>query len=252
MSAQNIGVCWGTFDPPTLAHFNIMLSAISQGRLDKLIVVVNDNTGPKHYHTPGVERAAMIRKMLWDNHHQRPIEIMQHTPIEIIVQNDAYKVDDKLVQELNPDAQIIPIVGQDSFITGAKYCKAYDKVIVAPRGENEESSLLSTIEEHDLTNIHLLDLSSRFLTVSSTAVRDEVKRVHDMDRRTHEAKQPQIKHLVSSSTASYINTHYFFKDDFHAQHHLAAKKIQRTWRKHKNSSDSVMRNESENIRQNKH
>jgi len=237
MAKQKIGLYWGTFDPPTKAHFNIMLNAIKQGKLDKLIIVVNDLSGPKHYHTPGKDRAAMIRKMLWDNNHQQPIAIMQDTPIEIIVQTDNYKVDDKLVAKMNEDAWVVPVVGQDSFVASAKYCTKYEEVIVAPRGENEDENLKKTIKEHNLTNIRILSLESELLTVSSTKVRGEVSRAHEAGKTEHGNKEPQIDHLVTPSTASYIRNHYFFKDNFHAEHHHAARVIQQAWRKHKKASD---------------
>lgn len=227
MARSKIGVYWGTFDPPTQAHFNIMQNAIIQGKLDKLIVVINDNTGPKHYYTPGYDRATMIRKMLWNSDTKSPIELMKKNHIEIIVQTDDYKVDTKLIEKMNKDAWVVPVVGQDSFVSSAKYCKAYEEVIVAPRGEDKEE-LVRTMKEHDLHNIRVLELGSTFLTVSSTEVRSIVN-------KTPDSMDPKIADLVAPSTARYIRDNYFFKNKYHAEHHRAALLIQKTWHHHQST-----------------
>lgn len=219
MGRSKVGLYWGTFDPPTLAHFNIMQNAITQGNLDKLVIVINDNTGPKHYHTPGKDRAAMIRKMLLND-----AELLKKAPIEIIVQTDSYKVDSQLIATMNEGALVVPIVGQDSLVSSAKYCKHYEEVIVAPRGENETEQLTQTIEEHQLNNIRILNLGTEFLTVSSTQVRAIVG-------QTPNDEEPQINNLVTPSTSAYIRSHYFFKDNYHAEHHRAALTIQNAWRR---------------------
>ncbi len=224
MARSKIGLYWGTFDPPTVTHFNIMKNAITQGNLDKLVIVINDNTGPKHYHTPGKNRAAMIRKMFWDSDKQQPIALMKQTPIEIIVQTDNYKIDSQLIEKMNGNTCIVPIVGQDSFITSTKYCKNHEEVIVAPRGENEADQLTKAIAEHQLNNIRILELGNEFLTVSSTLVRSKVCNMPNDE-------EPQIASLVTPSTANYIRSHYFFKDGYHAEHHDAALTLQKAWRK---------------------
>jgi cytidyltransferase-like protein len=225
---SKIGLYWGTFDPPTLAHLNVMLTAIEQGDLDRLIVVVNDNSGPKHYHTPGVSRAQMIIKMLLEHANNQTIK---KVPIEIMVQNDHFKIDEKLIGKLHPGSTVVPVVGQDSFVSSAKYCSKYHEVIVAPRDHNESELLKKTILEHNLNNIRVLTLDSKYLTMSSTQVRNEINHAHETSKQSSTPIEPRISNMVSQSTSRYIRDHYFFKDGYHAEHHSAAKIIQPHWRK---------------------
>lgn len=206
---KNVGIYWGTFDPPTLAHLNIMLQAIEQGELDKLVVVINNKSGYKHYHTPGVDRLIMIRQML--------LHSVAAEQINIVIQNDTQKYGVEEISQIFEDDRIIPVVGQDSFEKFAAYCKQYSEVIVAPRGDKESLTLQNTIHEHELDNIRVLNLGRKYLEVSSSRVREEVN--------AHES--PAISSLVTSNTGHYIEDHRFFKEDFHAEHHSAARTIQR-------------------------
>ncbi|KTD65706.1 nicotinate-nicotinamide nucleotide adenylyltransferase [Legionella spiritensis] len=231
MPTGKIGLYWGTFDPPTRAHLNIMINAITQGALNKLVIVVNNNTGEKHYHTPGEDRAAMIRGMLKG--------LRLDADVEIMIQTDKRLVNDKLIAALNDGAQVVPVVGQDSFEKAAGYCRHYKEVIVAPRGEREEKKLQQIMAIHQLTNITILAMEARYLTVSSTTVRQQIDRAHEAGKTGSDHREPEIAHLVTPGTASYIQTRFFYREGFYAEHHRAAKVIQRAWRQHGKAEERI-------------
>ncbi|MFH1619695.1 MAG: hypothetical protein ABIG11_07290, partial [bacterium] len=61
--AGNVGVFGGSFDPPTLAHKEIIETAIDKYNLRKLYLLLNLG-GQKNYKASASEREAMLRLML--------------------------------------------------------------------------------------------------------------------------------------------------------------------------------------------
>jgi cytidyltransferase-like protein len=217
-----VGVYWGTFDPPTLAHGNIVKTAFKQLKLTKLIIVINNNskTG-KTYTIPIDERKKMFREMLCAEYKNE--ECIKH--FAVFSQTDNFDFSYSKIKELSIYQKIIAIVGQDSFDAYKKYISAYDMVAIMPRG-NQHDLLDAEIQKLGLTNIVILKTDKSFLGVSSTKVREAVKN-NDIDYLTN-ASAPRVKKSIL--------TRGFFKPGYHggqytAVHHRSAEIIQRVWRR---------------------
>ena len=99
-----IGIYSGTFDPPTLAHNNIIRSAIKHLNLDKLYIFVNKN-GEKNYKCSARQRVEMLECMLND---------IQDKVI-IIDQCSDKKYQDYLMLKKCIHQPVINITGYDSY-----------------------------------------------------------------------------------------------------------------------------------------
>lgn len=208
---KSIGIYWGTFDPPTLAHANIIETSIEQFNLSKIIVVINDDTKTgKTYKSPGKMRLAMLLSMISDS---------QKDKISIVRQTDNFSVSYKDVKSIYADEYIFAIVGQDSFEKYGKYCADYDQVIVAPR-DGTTAELQRKIDSFNLKNAVILNTDKRFLNTSSTMVRDAVNAKQNDVVITHTA--PSIQ--------QYIQNHGLFSGNYTAGHYQSAVLIQRCWR----------------------
>jgi nicotinic acid mononucleotide adenylyltransferase len=256
----SMGIYWGTFDPPTLAHGNIIETAIRELKLSKLIVAINDhdandekdkqrrnaaksnkddnkkqdhketkdkeNKKPsgKIFKTPGVDRARMLRSMLSEPA-KKHLTIARQTG-EFSVAYESFKKD-------YPDLKIHIIVGQDSFEDylkyGATFAK-YDHIVIVPRGENN-NKLKKEIETAGLTNTTILNIDPQFLNTSSTIVRSAVDKKQDdvLSKHIH----PSVKSYIQQH--SYFKESFFtFKDNLNKKHHTSAITIQhayRNWKK---------------------
>ena len=211
-----IGIYWGTFDPPTLAHADIIAKSIAQFKLSKLIVVVNDNsTTGKTYKIPGKVRANMIRRMFY----QSPLK----GSIVVLCQTDKFSLTYAKVKEIY-SRKVYSIVGQDSFEYYGKKCAGYDQVIVVPRGNNHQK-LQEKIAEYQLTNISVLTTDPKFLHVSSTLVRESVGAASDQ-------KQNAFITYTHPKVKEFIYRYGFLTGNYNtAQHHVAANTIQHAWKK---------------------
>lgn len=78
IGSQNYGIYWGTFDPPTRAHQQVILQAFSTG-IDRLFVVVN-NHGHKKYTASIEDRVAMLKLILPPKY-----------PITVLIQDVTHK-----------------------------------------------------------------------------------------------------------------------------------------------------------------
>src|SRR5207249_3929716 len=136
------GIYWGTFDPPTLAHGQIIEKSLNDLKLDKIIVVVNDNkkTG-KNYKSTGKDRFVMLKSMMSS-------AISAYTTI--ISQTDIFSFSYELLKKTFPNKQIYSIIGQDSFDEyhskyGPACFKTYDNIVVVPR-ETQDEKLANKIK----------------------------------------------------------------------------------------------------------
>ncbi len=213
-----VGIYWGTFDPPTLAHGNIVNTAFTQLKLSKLLVVINNNskTG-KNYVIPANKRKAMFRQMLASEKYK--------DSVSVFAQTNFFDFSYEKMKELLPNKKIVAIVGQDSFEAYKKYLGAYEKVAVMPRGD-QHALLQAEIKKLGLTNTDILKVDSQLLDISSTKIREAVKK-QDMNYLAS-AAAPCVKKS--------IETHGFFKEgylkrSYTAIHHTSAEVIQRAWRK---------------------
>jgi len=102
-----MGIYWGTFDPPTLAHGNIIEKSMHDLKLSKLIIVINDNNATgKNYKSPGKDRIHMLKSMISAAARDRLI---------ILRQTDFFSFSYENIKKIYPDKNIAAIVGEDSF-----------------------------------------------------------------------------------------------------------------------------------------
>lgn len=208
---QNVGIFWGTFDPATLAHKEVIEQAIIHLNLNRLIVVINDNNATgKLYKIPGRDRAIILRSLFVKS------PIKQY--VVIVRQTDVFTFSHNKIQEIYNCSRIHSIVGQDSFEQYGAKCTSYGSVFVVPRG-NESKLIRKKITDLKLSNVQVLQIDEKFLHTSSTMVRKTIE-------------QKEVTPLLPSihpSTSLYIIKHGFLKTNYTAKHHSAAKLIQRQW-----------------------
>ncbi|MBS0655670.1 MAG: adenylyltransferase/cytidyltransferase family protein [Verrucomicrobia bacterium] len=148
------GVYWGAFDPPTVAHQEIISIALKELKLKKLIVVVN-NHKYKNYRDSLERRLDLMRK------------VISGTDVELLWQDDEQKVDYAFLRS-RIQGPICSIAGYDAYRSWIQHSspeerKRYDAIAVIPRGD--ETPLL-----YD-ENAFLLPIKEEYRHVSSTKVR---------------------------------------------------------------------------------
>jgi|SRR5688572_4314434 len=219
-ASKAVGIYWGTFDPPTLAHRTVIENSVSQLKLSELIVVVNDNkkTG-KTYQSPASHRMKMLRCVL-------PAAIQNQ--VRIKRQTDSNELSYKRYKESSPDKTVYCIAGQDSlekFLMskdGAFKAKDYDHIVVVPRGDTA-ALFEKKIAEMKIPNVSLLKIDSQYLSISST----------DARKAAQEGKQDILANHLDQRVAHYTQTYGFFKSGYTAKHHRAAHIIQCAYRNYK-------------------
>ena len=169
--STSVGIYWGTFDPATLAHLNIALTAMQKCNLSKLIIVINDNTATgKKYHTSGETREALWNAML-DN---ISIPANWRNRIDIVCQTDAKPFSYQTAKKQHSEQPLLAIVGQDSFEGFKKYKSSfgsYDHILVVPRGDRE-TLLQRDIDQLQVNNVSILPTDDAYVAISSTRARD--------------------------------------------------------------------------------
>lgn len=159
-----VGVYWGAFDPPTIAHEAIISAAKDIIRLEKIIVVVN-NHHYKNYTYPLETRLEMMRKIL---------DSKGLTNAELLWQDDQQKIDYTTLRNMT-DAPICAIAGYDAYLSWINHSSIeerclYESIAVIPRGG--ETPLL-----YD-ANAFLVTIGEDYQYVSSTKVREAATKVN--------------------------------------------------------------------------
>ena len=177
MSKETQGIYWGTFDPPTLAHLNIIVESLKQFHFSTLFVIINDNshTG-KTYQSTGNERAMMFKNMLIEYAKEMNFSDVWMSHIQIICQTDANDFSYQKAKQAHPGKRIYAIVGQDSFDKFKQYKESlysYDHILIAPRGRESEH-LSEEIATFGLPNISILKIDRSCLEISSTNAREAI------------------------------------------------------------------------------
>jgi len=152
-----IGVYWGAFDPPTVAHIAIINEALKQIPLKKLIVVVNNHQYKKYVY-PLQDRIKLVEQMLGLHDRER---------IEIMWQDETTKLDyDSIKKKVN--GPLCAIAGYDAYQAWVAHSTheerlKYDSIAVVPRGDE-----LPKLFDH---NAFLLPIAAEYKYVSSSKKR---------------------------------------------------------------------------------
>ncbi len=157
-----MGIYWGAFDPPTVAHQAIIETSIKHIPLKKLFVVVN-NQSYKNYTHLLHERMALIEEML-----EEILDLEDRKNVEILFQTDEDKINYRAIR-LMVSEPLCAVAGYDSYkawiASSAPEERAlYDAIAVVPRGDDDP--LL-----YD-ANAFLLPISEEYKYVSSSKIRE--------------------------------------------------------------------------------
>ena len=178
---KTCGVYWGTFDPPTRAHQQIIMQAFSTG-IDQLFVIIN-NHGHKQYAASIEHRIAMLTMIL-------PPEY----PITILVQ-DATRT--WSMQELRDTFGESPTVGWHLFsgqenlaYWNPKNGTAQDTVFIIPR-EHAAPIIPDCVT--------VLSIPENCKAISSSAIRLYIKN-----------KGTEWQSMVPEAVATFIKEHQLY------------------------------------------
>ena len=152
-----IGVYWGAFDPPTVAHLAIICAALNEIPLKKIIVVVN-NHEYKKYTIPLKDRLNLVKKM------SKASGIKNY---ELCVQDEKQKIDYLELRTFIKEP-LCAVAGYDAYLEWMNHStlserKQYDAIAVIPRGSKDPVLFDS--------NAFLLRIKEEYKHVSSTGVR---------------------------------------------------------------------------------
>ena len=163
---KKIGFFGGCFNPPTIAHFEIVKSVLDRFKLDKLVIVPMGDKYPKRDLIPFEYRFEMLRKMF---EKKKNIEIsnMQVNQTKISYAKDSFDIIDKLYK----DDDKYFIMGLDNFAKINTWKDGENllfdrKVIVLGRNNYNLPNLLNN------KNIYYIDLNN---STSSSLVRKKIK-----------------------------------------------------------------------------
>lgn len=162
---SKIGFFGGSFNPPTLAHFEIVKSALKEVNLDKIVIVPMGDKYQKSGLIPFEHRYNMISRM-FENDPKVEISRMQANQKEVSYAIDSFE---KIDREYKDDERFF-IMGLDNFSNIDKW-KAKEKLVlnrnfIVFQRENYN------LDENISDNIKLINVNNG---TSSSLVRQKIK-----------------------------------------------------------------------------
>ncbi|MCB0368538.1 MAG: hypothetical protein KDD45_03620 [Bdellovibrionales bacterium] len=161
--AMSIGVYSGSFDPPTLAHYKIILEVIRKHTFENLFLYIN-RYGKKSYSANLTERKKML-ELMFSQHKNLISVVSQHKQDK--------RIDYRKIRGTNHNHILTLIIGEDSYLKRLglplEQQISADKVIVIPR-TSIFTDLQSTLQSNDEI-MFIPDIDG----VSSTKVRKHLK-----------------------------------------------------------------------------
>lgn len=158
-------IYWGYFDPPTLAHKEIIVQALNQLGIDKIIVVLNNPKDSDKNNSTDINQRFKMMDILLQDYKDKVI---------LVIQDEGQKADYHTVKK-HIDGKLYAVAGQDSYEKWAQYEKnltAYDKIIVVPRHVPDSKQPFSFFLP---PNIMVLKIEQDLYTCSSTKVRSHIQ-----------------------------------------------------------------------------
>ena len=181
---KKIGFFGGSFNPPTLAHFEIVKSALKEGNLDKIVIVPMGDKYQKAGLIPFEDRYNMISKM-FENEPKVEISRMQANQQEVSYAIDSFEIIDK---EYKNDERYF-IMGLDNF-SRIDTWKSNEKLVLNRKFiifQRENYNVKNNFSE---TNVKFINVKN---STSSSLVRQKIKDKED------------IENLLSESVKEYID-----------------------------------------------
>ena len=187
---SRIGFFGGSFNPPTIAHLEIVKLAICEANLDKLVIVPMGDKYEKHELIPFKYRYEMLLKM-FENNEKVKISNIQENQMKKSYAIDTFKIIKKLYVE---DEKFF-IMGLDNFSNIANWKNSnellneYEYIVF---GRN---NIPIDIE---LEIVKFINISQN---VSSTEARFNIKNNKD------------VENILTKEVISYINKNGLYKGD---------------------------------------
>jgi nicotinate-nucleotide adenylyltransferase len=201
MHHDRIGLFGGTFDPPHLGHLILASEAQTQLELNRLLWILTPEPPHKQDQviTPVEDRLAMVQLAIADN------PAFELSRIELDRPGPHYTLDSiKLIAGQNPNAEIVPIIGEDSLRDLPTWHEPQQIVyachwIGVMRRPNDESNLEEL--ERELpgirSKIHYVD--APLLEIASREIRSRI------------ATGKSVRYYLPSAVYEYIEQHHLYQ-----------------------------------------
>jgi len=173
---NRIGLFGGTFDPPHLGHLILASEAQSQLELQRLLWILTPEPPHKQDHliTPIEHRLAMVELAIQDD------PAFELSRVELDRPGPHYTLDTiKLIAQQNPNADIVPIIGEDSLRDLPKWHQPRELVhachwIGVMRRPNDEPNLDELEQELPgiSSKIHYVD--APLMEIASSEIRNRI------------------------------------------------------------------------------
>lgn len=190
---MRIGIFGGSFDPPHIAHLRLCEEAMENLKLDKILFIpVNIPPHKQKVYSSALHRLNMTKLSVKGNRN------FVVSDIDIRRGGVSYTVD-TLMELREKGKEMFLIIGEDmlnQFDKWKDYQKIYEMVKIAVlRREGGEK----TQEKEKKIDIEYIKINNPLLNISSTMIRDLVK------------KNKSIRYLVTDKVEEYIKRHFLYK-----------------------------------------
>ncbi len=179
-------IYWGCFDPPTLAHRDIIVQTIQKKGVDAVIVVINSFKN-KTYQADISNRIKMLEMLLQDNREK----------VIYFIQDEDHKADYKQMKS-QIKGKLYAIVGQDSYEKWAQHesdFSEYDEIIIILRFV---PSSINPFTKPLAANISLMKIDQYLYDCSSAKVRTDL------------LTEERSSAFLSLNTLDYIKEHHLY------------------------------------------
>lgn len=197
---MKIGIYGGSFDPVHVGHVNAALTFKEELSLDKIIVI------PAYQppHKKGLAMTPSEHRMNMCNLAFGKLEGFEVSDIEILRADEGYMADTVAqIREIYPDDELYLLIGGDMLLYFRKWyawSKITDEAVLAVAARNWEDDAALEAEAAVLRSygaeVRIVPIDVK--EISSTAVRETVKRADD------------ISSMVPEGVDEYIWDHYLY------------------------------------------
>ena len=197
---MKIGIYGGSFDPVHVGHVNAALTFKEELSLDKIIVI------PAYQppHKKGLAMTPSEHRMNMCNLAFGKLEGFEVSDIEILRADEGYMADTVAqIREIYPDDELYLLIGGDMLLYFQKWyawSKITDEAVIAVAARNWEDDAALEAEAAVLRSygaeVRIVPIDVK--EISSTAVRETVKRADD------------ISSMVPEGVDEYIWDHYLY------------------------------------------
>lgn len=161
---KKIGFFGGSFNPPTIAHFEIVKLAKKEFNLDKVIIVPMGDKYEKKDLLPFKYRFRML-EIMFEN-----FDDVEISSLQVNQQERSYAIDTfRIIDEKYKNDERFFIMGLDNFVNIRKW-KASSELLNKRKYIIFKRDNIKTKEESE--NVHFLDIEQN---ISSTIARNKIK-----------------------------------------------------------------------------